>query len=220
MISPKKILASPPAYVALQRLVGADRLRIRCIESLALRPGDTVIDVGCGPAYYFEQLPQPITYFGFDTEPRYIADAQKRWGDRATFHLGTFGPDEAQHLPPADAVLLLGVLHHMSDDQSSELLALAARALAPGGRAVAVDTCFEPTQGKFSRWMAENDRGEHVREPEEFVTLARAQFDDVEGEVLAGVTRIPGSYWLMRMSDPRETAPSTHTSGPRSDSGH
>jgi hypothetical protein len=51
--------------------------------------------------------------------------------------------------------------------------------------------------------MSKNDRGEHVRRPEEFLALARGAFGDVNGEVVSGLTRIPSSFWLMRMSGPR-----------------
>jgi len=99
-------------------------------------------------------------------------------------------------------VMLLGLLHHLSDDESRTLLGLAAQALAPTGRVIAVDTCFEPSQGRVSRWMSRNDRGEYVREPEGFTALARDYFGDVTGEVLATTTRVPGSFWLMRMARP------------------
>ncbi len=203
MTSVKDLLSLVPAYVAWQKLVGADRLRYRCLDKIALTPGDTVVDVGCGPAYYFDRLPQPLTYFGFDTAPRYIEWARKRWGDKATFHLGAFDTEQAAQLPPVDAVLLLGILHHLSDDESAELLALAAEVLTPNGRVVAVDTCVESTQGRVSRWFSENDRGKHVRQPERFTALGHASFSTVEGETLTDVTRIPGSFWMMTMSEPR-----------------
>lgn len=201
----KSLLGHVPLYVALQRALGADRLRYRCLDELALEDGDTVIDVGCGPAYYFERLPR-VRYFGFDTAPRYIDYARKRWGDRAEFHCEVFGEQHLAQIPPADAVLLLGLLHHLSDEDSRHLLRVAAKALAPGGRVIAVDTCFEPGQGRISRWMSENDRGEHVREPEEFVALAREAFHDVDGEIIDDATRIPSNFWLMRMGSPLPAA--------------
>ncbi|MGI5214171.1 class I SAM-dependent methyltransferase [Plantactinospora sp. CA-290183] len=197
----KGLLGHVSLYVALQRGLGADRLRYRCLDELALSDGDTVIDVGCGPAYYFERLPR-VSYFGFDTSARYIAHARKRWGDRAEFRCEVFGEEHLGQIPPADAVLLLGLLHHLSDADSRHLLKVAGRALAPGGRVIAVDTCFEPRQGRISRWMSENDRGEHVRTPEGFVALARESFADVDGEIIDDATRVPSSFWLMRMRDP------------------
>ena len=198
----KDALVHAPIYIALQRIVGADRLRYRCFAQLELAPGDTVVDVGCGPAYYVDRLPRQIRYHGFDTEPRYIEWAQKRWGDRGTFHLGRFDEERAAALEPIDAVLLLGVLHHLSDGAAAELLGLVARALSPSGRVVAVDTCVEPSQGKISRWMSDHDRGEHVREPEAFVELAKRRFETIDGVVLSDVTRIPSSHWMMRMGRP------------------
>jgi SAM-dependent methyltransferase len=169
-----------------------------------------VLDVGCGPAYYFPSLPPRVRYYGFDTEPRYVSWAQKRWvDDDATFRLGVFDEEQAETLPPVDAVLLLGILHHLSDDESRDLLYLVARSLAPAGRVVTVDTCFEPTQGRISRWMAESDRGDYVREPMAFDKMARSHFQSVEGELLTGLTRLPGSYWMMTMSDPSPIEPST-----------
>ncbi|HZO63753.1 MAG TPA: class I SAM-dependent methyltransferase [Kribbellaceae bacterium] len=197
----KRLLGHVPLYVALQRGLGADRLRYRCLDELGLRPGDCVIDIGCGPAYYFERLP-PVRYFGFDTDPRYIGYARRRWGDRAEFRCEVFGPEHLSQLPPADAVLLLGLLHHVSDADGRALLALTARALARGGQVISVDTCIEPSQGRVSRWMSENDRGEFVREPAGFVRLAEESFGEVNGEVLTGVTRLPSSFWLMRMRSP------------------
>ena len=199
----KGLLGHVPVYVALQKGLGADRLRYRCLDELALAPGDRVLDVGCGPAYYFDRLPTPLTYHGFDTDERYIAYARRRFGGpTVTFHQEIFNDSHLPQLPPVDAVLLLGLLHHLSDEQSRDLLRTAGKALAPGGRVIAVDTCFEPRQGRISRWMSENDRGEYVREPAGFEALARESFEEVSGEVVAGVTRLPSSHWLMRMRTP------------------
>ena len=198
----KGLLGHVPLYVALQRGVGADRLRYRCLDELDLQPGQVVLDVGCGPAYYFERLPRGVRYFGFDTSERYIAYARRKWGHRAEFRTEIFSEEHLDELPPIDSVMLLGLLHHLSDEQARDLLNLAGRALAPDGRVISVDTCFEPRQGRISRWMSENDRGEHVRSPAAFVALAGESFAKVDGEVVDDATRIPSSHWMMRMSAP------------------
>ena len=79
-------------------------------------------------------------------------------------------------------------------------VALSIRAQA--GRVIAVDPTFHPGQGRISRWMSANDRGEHVRTPEAFTALAAAAFEDVDGEVIDDATRVPSSHWLMRMRKP------------------
>lgn len=202
----KSVLGNVTAYIALQKVVGADRLRYRCLDELGLTGGETVLDVGCGPAYYLGRLPQ-VRYFGFDTSIRYIEWARRRWAGRGEFRAEVLREEHLAELPPADAILLLGLLHHLSDEESAQLLDVAAKALAPNGRVIAVDTCFEPSQGWISRWMSRNDRGEYVREPEAFVALARPWFGQVDGEILNDVTRIPSSFWMMRMSEPLVARP-------------
>jgi len=206
MPSLKDLLGHVPLYVGLQKAVGADTLRYRCLDAAQITPGNVVVDVGCGPAYYFERLPQPLTYHGFDTDDTYVEWAREKWGPSgATFHVGIFDGDAASKLPPPDVILLLGLLHHLSDQESSDLLELCAEILAPGGRVVSVDTAFIPNQGRLSRWMSKNDRGEFVRYPEQFEGLAAPYFGSTSSEIVSGTGRIPGAYVLMTMTDSRRS---------------
>ncbi|HZN73995.1 MAG TPA: methyltransferase [Micromonosporaceae bacterium] len=198
----KRLLGYVPLYIALQRGVGADRLRYRCLDEANLGPGDCVIDIGCGPAYYFPRIPAGVRYFGFDTDPNYIEYARKRWGDRGDFRCEIYAEEHVTELPQADVILLLGLLHHLSDEHCRQLLDLTSRALTPNGVVISVDPCFEPNQGRISRWMSRNDRGEYVREIPAFTTLAQEAFADVDGDVVDDATRIPSSHWMMRMRKP------------------
>ena len=210
MRSMTDLLSQVPLYVGLQKAVGADTLRYRCLDAARIQPGEVVIDVGCGPAYYFERLPKPLTYHGFDTDSTYIEWARKKWGDRGTFHVGIFDTAAAAELPAPDVVLLLGLLHHLSDEESRDLLELCASILAPGGRVVSVDTAFVPDQGRLSRWMSENDRGEFVRYPEQFEALAHPYFESTQSEIVSSTGRVPGAYVLMTMTDSRLSSGTTN----------
>ncbi len=68
----RQTLGNVGLYIAVQKGIGADRIRYRCLDEAELKPGDRVLDVGCGPAYYFDRLPE-VEYVGFDTSAPYVA---------------------------------------------------------------------------------------------------------------------------------------------------
>ena len=190
----------PNAYIAVQRALGADRLRYICIDELRLTPGDVVLDVGCGPAYYLHKLPPGVKYVGYDTSERYIQYARKRFSRAGVdFRCGIFSPEAHGSAPDFTAVMLMGVLHHLSDAECKELLAAIRGTLASNGRVISLDTCTTEGVGAMSRWMAEHDRGKFVRTPEGFSSLAGEFFTDVAGKTLDGITRVPSSFWVMQM---------------------
>ena len=176
-------------------------MRYRCLGEAELKPGDRVLDVGCGPAYYFDRLPE-VDYVGFDTSEAYIAYARQRYGERGDFRCETLTAEHLGQLGQFDAVLLFGLLHHLDDAQCATLLDLSARALKPGGRVVSCDPTLHEGQRRVSRWMSENDRGQYVRRPESYDRMAKASFADLETQLLDGLTRVPTSTYIMRMAAP------------------
>jgi SAM-dependent methyltransferase len=201
----RRTLGNVGLYIAAQRGIGADRIRYRCLDEAELKPGSRVLDVGCGPAYYFGRLPE-VEYVGFDTSEPYVQYARRRFGERGEFRCEILTADHLADLGRFDAVLLFGLLHHLSDDQCATLLDLAARALAPGGRVISCDPVLHTGQNRVSRWMSENDRGEYVRRPDAYDAMARVSFGDLETHVLDTLSRIPTSHYMMRMAAPRVPA--------------
>ncbi len=197
----RQTLDNPAFYIALQKGIGADRIRYRCLDEAELKPGDRVLDVGCGPAYYFDRLPE-VEYVGFDTSEPYIAYARRRFGGRGDFRCGILAAEQLSELGQFDVVLLFGLLHHLDDADCLTLLDLSARALAPGGRVVSCDTTVHEGQHRVSRWMSENDRGQYVRWPKSYDSLARARFGELETTVLDTLSRVPTSIYMMRMAAP------------------
>lgn len=192
-------LAFVPVYIGLQKALGAHRPRHRAIELLDLTSDDVLIDVGCGPAYYFDRLPPGITYFGFDTDERYIAWSTDRFGSRGAFSVSEFDRATAADLPTPTAVALFGLLHHLPDDTAHDLLHLVADVIGPDGRVVTVDTCFHEDQGRLDARLSARDRGEHVRPVDEFVAMANDAFDTVDVELMTATPRMPTSHLLMTL---------------------
>src|SRR5438552_19151233 len=70
-------LKVPFLYNAFQAAVGATALRRRLIENhVRAKPGDKVIDIGCGSAPTLQSLPD-VEYVGLDINPDCIALAQR-----------------------------------------------------------------------------------------------------------------------------------------------
>ncbi len=194
----RAILSLPSVYLGFQALVGGTKLRSLCLTLLEPKPGQKIVDIGCGPAYYLAELPA-VDYTGFDTDARYIEHAKNRFGNRGRFFVEPFTQVHADALGPFDGVLLMGLLHHLTDPECSALLSVLSRCLRPGGRVVTLDTVVHERQGSFERWLALNDRGQYVRNPSGFEALAKVHFSDVQGS-LPDLPRVPSIYYAMVLS--------------------
>jgi SAM-dependent methyltransferase len=200
-------LRSPALYIGWQRILGADRLRRICLDQfMQLREGERVLDIGCGPGYVLGFMPL-VDYVGFDIEPSYIAYAKQHYSHRGRFFCEHFSQAHVAGFAPFDAVMLFGIIHHLDDAFAENLLGLLAQCLAPNGRIVTLDPCFMPGQSRFSRWVAQADRGEFVRDQGGYRRLGAAQFATVETNPVSNVCRLPSTELIMRLCHPRSSKP-------------
>jgi SAM-dependent methyltransferase len=137
-----------------------------------------VIDIGCGPGYAAKWLPGS-RFFGFDVHGAYIDYATRNFGRHAVFHCGLFSPQCASTLPKADLVLMMGLLHHLTDEECVSLLRLAKSAMKNGGKLLTLDGCYRDGQSRIARYFLDSDRGEHIRTPESYIRIARSVFGQV-----------------------------------------
>jgi ubiquinone/menaquinone biosynthesis C-methylase UbiE len=71
----RALLSIPLLYRAQQLLWGSPRLHAVTSHYLALEPGQSLLDLGCGPADILVALPE-IDYVGVDLSPQYIEAAR------------------------------------------------------------------------------------------------------------------------------------------------
>jgi len=185
-------LKVPFLYNVFQAAVGGNALRRRLIQNHArARPGDKVIDIGCGPAQALQSLPD-VEYLGLDIDPDYIAFARRTYGDKGTFVVGdTRFLRGDWRFKDADIVIAIAVLHHLDDEDAADCIQFAYDALKRGGRLICHDACWIPNQGALSRYIMSTDRGRNIRTEQQYRQLAGNIFRNVHAWVDSKSMRIP-----------------------------
>lgn len=190
------MLASPLIYNTFQLVMGARSGRAEFArEFVKARPGDRVIDFGCGTADILDYLPS-VEYFGFDISHDYIRSAQMRYGDRAHFECRIITEQDVQNLPKFDIALAIGVLHHLDDEVVNSMLHTAFAALNKGGRLITIDPCHAPDQNALARFLISRDRGQNVRDLAGYSSLAKSVFANTTA-IVRHRTWIPYTHCIM-----------------------
>jgi SAM-dependent methyltransferase len=195
----RQLLHFPAVYSSFGAFVtGNGRfLDVYIRKHIRARPGDKLLDIGCGPGSILESLPEGCIYTGFDISRSYIESAQKHYGHRGSFFVSGVEESLVGALPDHDLVVATGVLHHLPDDLAELLLRIAWNNLKPGGRLVTSDGCFTEDQPPLNRWVVGMDRGEYVRPASRYQEMASAYFEKVELFVHHDLLRIPYSHAIM-----------------------
>ncbi|MFE3453014.1 class I SAM-dependent methyltransferase [Nonomuraea sp. NPDC059194] len=145
------------------------------------RPGDRVLDVGCGTGYLSRILSPLIgptgQVTGVDPSPQMIGYAMERAPGNCSY---VVGEGQALDLPDAsfDIVVSSLAVHHMPVDARGEAVREMARVLRPGGRLLIVE--FRPPTGRLGDLVARFcARHGVVHRPEELLDelIPQAGFD-------------------------------------------
>jgi SAM-dependent methyltransferase len=180
----RSILSLPIIYELVQSIFGG-RSERRMMVNYFIRPkpGDHIVDIGCGPAEILALMPD-VQYVGYDPSARYIEHARKKFGSRGQFFVGRFGKDDIAKHEPFDIGILIGVLHHLDSIEATNLLALIRLALKPGARLVTEDPVLIEDQNAIARTLIKWDRGRNVRAASEYCGLAAAHFGTIRETVM------------------------------------
>lgn len=194
----RSILSDPRIYASFQRLIGTREASQDFVETyLAARPGQSMLDIGCGTADILRWLTD-VSYVGFDPSAAYIAAATQRYGDRGRFFVaGIDDIDPSKLGGQFDVVLAKGVLHHVDDLQAERVFSLARAVVADGGRVVTLDGSLEKEQPRLARFLIRRDRGRNVRSAEGYADIARRFFSSVAVTVRHDRLRVPYTHAIL-----------------------
>lgn len=193
----KSLLSMPCVYDAFQFVARGTAYQQRLARTyIRARPGDRVLDLGCGTGAMLTCLPQ-VEYVGIDMSRMYIDACRRRHGHRGQFHCMELTADTVGNFGQFDVILAVGVVHHLDDASAANLFRVAHDALRPAGRLVTLDGVFTAEQSRLKRALLEADRGRHVRAEPAYRALAASAFGDVRAHVVEDLFRIPYSNLIM-----------------------
>jgi ubiquinone/menaquinone biosynthesis C-methylase UbiE len=143
-------MKQPRLYELTSNLAFLGRRRAVHDQILTLsgvKPGDHVLDIGCGPGYLTRRASKRVgptgRVDGVDPSPEALAHAARRTGNNVRLR-----PAAANHLPFEDAtfdvVLSMLALHHIGPERLPASLNEIYRVLKPRGAVVVADFIADP----------------------------------------------------------------------------
>ena len=196
----RSVLARPWAYQLFFNLIGAPgRSRVLVRDYIRPRPGDRILEIGCGPGTIVPYLPES-EYVGFDLSQEYIEQARKKFS--AKFPRTKFVCERvSQYTLPQreyfEIVLALGILHHLDDSEALQLFRISHDALKPGGKLVTLDGVWTDDQSRSARYLLARDRGQFVRAEQQYIGLASEVFSKVTPSIRHDLLRIPYTHLIL-----------------------
>ena len=197
------MLGIPWVYSGLVSALGADRVSAYLVGRVLGEPsGLRILDFGAGTGGLRSRLGD-CDYTAIEPNARYCERMKAVLRPRDTVICGSVRELEALDRT-FDRILMLAVLHHMSDELGTRVLRAFASHLAPDGLVVVMDNVFSPGQSMVSRLLAAADRGQHVRTMNAYQALARPSFAEVTSVVTRGLLRVPYDHHWMVCRHPLE----------------
>ncbi len=176
-----KILSIPKVYSFIQWLFYHLPTYSYFHELIGVTEGKKILDVGCGPGDWVLKFPNS-EYVGIDISQEYIDNANNRFGKLGRFYCVSVDEIEKIDITKIDIVIIKAVLHHLSDEQISDMLEKLKNIMNPGGVLITLDCAFFPKQNPISRMLVSLDRGMFVREVDHYRAVLRKSFKEIESK--------------------------------------
>jgi ubiquinone/menaquinone biosynthesis C-methylase UbiE len=130
--------------------------RLRAVQALGLRPGDTVVDMACGTGMNFRLLEKVVgpggRIVGVDLTDAMLARAQDRIATNSWRNVSLVQADAAGFDFPAGVNAILSTYAMTQVPECAEVIAHGAEALSAGGRWVVLDL---KVPGSTPKWLAQ-----------------------------------------------------------------
>ena len=163
LMTPLYRLAEHSKGYALAQLVSrptTDRFRALIRGQIVLNSNANLLDVGCGTGQYRDCF--SCNYTGIDINPDYVRMCGSKLDGRFLVMDATRLDFEDKTF---DHVVSVAILHHLADEQVTQMVREAVRVCKPSGRIHLIDAILPVTSNfTFKRIIFKLDRGQHPRE--------------------------------------------------------
>ncbi len=185
-----------PLFDLFSKLTGTDKARSVLLRQAELRPGQQILDIGCGTgslAILLKQQHPEIEVVGLDPDPKVLALARRKAQRAAVSPHFDRGFSDA--LPyPADAfdhVFSSFMFHHLHSNEKEETVREIRRVLKPGGSLHLLDFRGPASAtGSLSLWLHSHHNLKENSETRILTLMAKAGLADLRtvryGTVLFG----------------------------------
>jgi len=192
----RSLLSNPRIYDFFQFVIGGKSARKFIVENYInnmINEGGAILDVGCGTGYLLDYLDRNLKaeYLGYDLDHRYIDFAQRKYGSMGKFVCKSVTDIDLIDQGPFDVILAMGLLHHLNDKESRDLLSLCSRFVSDRGKVIFLDGLFVEGQSVMRKAILNNDRGKYVRSLEGYTDLIAPFFKKVETLVKPDLFYLP-----------------------------
>jgi len=192
----RTVLAIPAAYNLWWKMVGGPAWAKELVgQYIQPRAGGRILEIGCGPGTIAGYLPDS-DYVGFDASSKYIEMARKRF-PQAQFVCERVSRFSLMRQQSFDTVLALGIVHHLDDQEATQLFQIAYDALKSGGKLITFDGVWTNNQSSAARWLLARDRGEYIRTEEQYVEIASQVFANINSTVRHDLLRVPYTHLIL-----------------------
>ncbi len=191
----ERVFAISSVYKMFQKFANGDLKTVLASDYICSSPTFRVLDIGCGPAVILDHIPYK-QYVGIDSNPKYIEAAKENYLKNTSFICTNIAELDQLQLGKFDRILILGVVHHLSDDEVNLMLTQLTRYMAVGGVLITCDPALESNQHPVARFLAKNDRGRFVRSSEQYLNLLSPYFLVDQHKVHHDLLRVPNTQFV------------------------
>lgn len=179
------LLSQPFVFNKLRIIIAGDQKNTKNFvkKNLLKYRVKTVLDVGSGTGDFVKCIPKNALYFGIDTNSRFIDFSNDNYGNRNTrFLVQDITKKSFYQNKKFDAVLLISMLHHLSDEELEEILPIIKKVTK---KVVIIADIIPNPPRILQKIMVKLDLGKYVRSREEKLKILGKHFRIVEVKLIS-----------------------------------